>query len=155
MNRSHLRLALLSLALVPTVLSAQQPAAGGAAHTAPVGKTKVLTRAEFDQAIAANPDAILLDLRRPDEITTIGGFPVYLSIQIADLDKYWEKIPKGAKIITVSNHAARAVKAGDKLGDKGVTVLGAVGAQTYEQEGGTIVHIKAPAPKPAVAGAAQ
>jgi len=155
MNRSNVRLALLSLAFLPVAVNAQQPAATGTAHTAPAGKTKVFTRAEFDQAIAANPDAILLDLRRPDEITNIGGFPVYLSIQIAELDKYWEKIPKGAKIITVSNHAARAVKAGDKLGDKGVTVLGAVGAQTYEQEGGTIVHIKAPAPKTPGAGAAQ
>jgi rhodanese-related sulfurtransferase len=151
MIRQHIKFGLLVLTFLPITLKAQQPAHDPSAHTAPAGKTKVLTRAEFDQVISANPDVILLDLRRPDEITNIGGFPVYLSIQIADLDKYWNHIPKGSKVITVSNHAARAVKAGDKLDEKGVTILGAVGAQTYEQEGGTIVHIKAPAPKTATA----
>ncbi len=140
--------------LAPLSLPAQQqPSAGAGAH-APSGKTKVLSRQEFDQTLADHPDVILVDLRRPDEITSIGGFPVYLSIQFAEVNKYWERIPKGAKIITVSNHAARAVKAADLLDEKGVQVLGAVGAQTYEQEGGTIVHIKAPAPK-AGTGAAQ
>jgi rhodanese-related sulfurtransferase len=151
MLRQQLKFGLLALAFLPLTLKAQQPAHDPSAHAAPAGKTKILTRAEFDQAVSANPDVILLDLRRPDEITNIGGFPVYLSIQIADLDKYWNHIPKGAKVITVSNHAARAVKAADKLDEKGVTILGAVGAQTYEQEGGTIVHIKAPAPKTATA----
>ncbi len=58
MNRSNLRLALLSLSLLPIAVNAQQPAATGTAHTAPVGKTKVFTRAEFDQAIAANPGPV-------------------------------------------------------------------------------------------------
>jgi hypothetical protein len=40
----------------------------------------VLTRAQFD-ALLAKPDQLLiLDVRRPDEVKDIGGFPVYLSI---------------------------------------------------------------------------
>jgi rhodanese-related sulfurtransferase len=154
MIRLLTRTILIAALLAPTALPAQQGAAGTGAH-APVGKTKVLTRQEFDQTLADNPDVILLDLRRPDEITSIGGFPVYLSIQFTDVNKYWERIPKGAKIITVSNHAARAVRAADLLDEKGVKVLGAIGAQTYEQEGGTIVHIKAPEPKAPGSGAAK
>lgn len=154
MIHSFTRSIVLASLLVPSALFAQQTAKATNSHIVPAGKTKVLTKQEFDEATAANPDVILLDLRRPDEITSIGGFPVYLSIQFADIDKYWQHIPKGAKVITVSNHAARAVKAGDRLEANGVQILGAVGAQTYEQEGGTIVHIKAPAPKAAGTGAA-
>ena len=154
MIQSFTRSILLASILVPSAMFAQQAANIANTHAAPVSKTKVFTKQEFDEVTASNPDVILLDLRRPDEITNIGGFPVYLSIQFADIDKYWQHIPKGAKVITVSNHAARAVKAGDRLEANGVQILGAVGAQTYEQEGGTIVHIKAPAPKTTGTGAA-
>ena len=115
MIQSFTRSILLASILVPSAMFAQQAANIANTHAAPVGKTKVFTKQEFDEVTASNPDVILLDLRRPDEITNIGGFPVYLSIQFADIDKYWQHIPKGAKVITVSNHAARAVKAGDRL----------------------------------------
>jgi len=38
---------------------------------------------------------------------TIGGFPVYLSIQVADIENSLEWIPKDRTIVTVSNHANR------------------------------------------------
>jgi len=53
----------------------------------------VLTPAEFD-AVLAKPDQILiLDVRRPDETSHNGGFPVYLSIQAAELEKNLAWIP--------------------------------------------------------------
>ncbi len=51
-----------------------------AAQKADAPKAKTLTRAEFD-ALLANPSSVLvIDVRRPDELTAKGGFPVYLSI---------------------------------------------------------------------------
>jgi hypothetical protein len=47
----------------------------------------VLLNAEFD-ALLATPDQILIiDVRRPDEVTSNGGFPVYLSLQSSQLAK--------------------------------------------------------------------
>jgi len=51
-------------------------------------------------------------------------------------------IPKDRAIITVSNHAGRAGKGADLLTTKGYKVLGAVGVQDYEAEGGTLLKIK-------------
>jgi rhodanese-related sulfurtransferase len=104
----------------------------------------VLKRAELD-ALLAKPDKVLLiDVRRPDELASIGGFPVYLSIQLADLEKSVAWIPKDRTLVTVSNHAGRGGRAADLLASKGFKVAGTVGAQTYEQEGGTLAHIAAP-----------
>jgi rhodanese-related sulfurtransferase len=85
-------------------------------------------------------------VRRPDELTANGGFPVYLSIQAKDLDKSLEWIPKDRAIITVSNHAARGGIAADLLTKNGFKVAGTIGAQTYEQEGGKLTKIVPPPP---------
>ena len=112
-------------------------------------ETRKLTRVEFD-ALRADPAKLLvLDVRRPDELTSIGGFGVYLSIQAADLEKSLAWIPKNRTIVTVSNHASRAVRAADLLTKNGFTVAGAIGAQDYESEGGTLAKISPPAPRPA------
>ncbi len=138
-----------AIGLISTVAFAQQPAnsAPSSNHpqeTQPASKAKKLTRAEFD-ALVAHPDQVLLiDVRRPDEISSIGGFPVYLSIQIKDLKNHLGEIPKDKLIITVSNHAARAGVAADLLADNGFKVAGAVGAQTYETEGGTLLKVVVP-----------
>jgi rhodanese-related sulfurtransferase len=133
------------VALAGAVASAPTPAADAAA--APASKAHVLTRSELD-ALLAKPDKIVvIDVRRPDELIAIGGFPVYLSIQLADLEKSLAYIPKDRQVITVSNHAARAGKAADLLASKGFKVAGAVGAQTYEADGGTLTHITPPPPK--------
>ena len=94
---------------------------------------------------------VFVDLRRPDELTKIGGFPVYLSIQLADLEKSLAYIPKDRQVVTVSNHAVRALKAGDVLLDKGFKVVGAAGVQNYEEEGGTLTKIAPPQPRPQAA----
>jgi rhodanese-related sulfurtransferase len=91
---------------------------------------------------------LIVDVRRPDEITAIGGLPVYLSVQLADLEQYTAWIPKDRKIVTISNHAGRAGRAGDLLAAKGFNVVGRIGVQNYEAEGGKLTKI---APKPPAA----
>jgi rhodanese-related sulfurtransferase len=110
-------------------------------------KTKILTRAEFDTLMAKPGSVLLLDVRRPTEIAQNGGFPVFLNIQAADLEKHLAEIPRDKPIVTVSNHAHRAGIAADLLASKGITVAGAIGAQVYESQGGTLV--KYPPEKPA------
>lgn len=156
MNRTFTAVAALLAAVLISGLSAQQAppegqAAGrrgggrGAAQEAPAFKK--LTRAEFD-ALLQNPAGVLvLDVRRPDELTANGGFPVYLSIQAADLEKSLAFIPKDRAIITVSNRAARAGRAAALLEKNGFTVAGGIGALEYEAEGGTLAKIAPPAPR--------
>lgn len=119
---------------------------GGNNKKAP-SQAHVLTNAEFDALLAHPEELLIIDVRRPDEITAIGGFPVYLSIQNADLAKSIAWIPKDRTIVTVSNHAARGGGAADILTKAGFKVAGTVGAETYEQAGGKIAHIVPPAPR--------
>jgi rhodanese-related sulfurtransferase len=117
-------------------------AATSFAQNAPATAAKVLTRAEFDQLLK-NPEKLLvIDLRRPDEVSTIGGFPVYLSIQISDLEKSLAWIPRDRTIVTVSNHNSRSGQAADLLTSKGFKVAGAIGAQNYETDGGKLLKIE-------------
>jgi rhodanese-related sulfurtransferase len=115
-----------------------------AQQKAPPSKAKVLTRAEIDQLLATPDKVLFTDVRRPDEISSIGGFPVYLSIQAGELEKHLAEIPRDRPIVTISNHAARAGRAADLLESKGFKVIGAVGVETYAADGGKIVKIEAP-----------
>ncbi|MEJ0035031.1 MAG: rhodanese-like domain-containing protein [Gammaproteobacteria bacterium] len=150
MTKPSIRLAVVLMALTSPLLLAQQASTSklaAAATKEPAFKAHVLTVPELN-ALLAKPDKVLLiDVRRPDEVTSIGGFPAYFSVQASDLEKSLAWIPKDRTIVTVSNHASRAGKAADLLSSKGFKVAGAVGAETYEKDGGTIAHIKAPAPK--------
>jgi rhodanese-related sulfurtransferase len=141
MTKPFLRLAVVLMALASPMLLAQDA-------KPPAFKAHVLTVPELD-ALIAKPDQLLfIDVRRPDEVSKVGGFPVYLSIQLAELEKSLAWIPKDRTIVTVSNHAARAGKAADLLSSKGFKVAGAVGSDSYEQEGGKkIAHIAPPPPK--------
>jgi rhodanese-related sulfurtransferase len=94
---------------------------------------------EFDALMVKPGSVLLLDVRRPTEIATNGGFPVYLNIQVADLEKHLAEIPKDKPIVTVSNHAHRAGIAADLLESKGFKIAGAIGAQVYESEGGKLI----------------
>lgn len=111
-------------------------------------QAKVLTRAEMDQLLARPSEIMLIDLRRPDELTSNGGFPVYLSIQFNDLEKSLAWIPKDRTIILVSNHANRAGRAYDTMIKAGFKVAGAIGAQVYESEGGKLTKIVPTPPNP-------
>jgi rhodanese-related sulfurtransferase len=72
---------------------------------------------------------------------------VFLSIQIKDLEKSLDYIPKDRVIVTVSNRAHRAGAAGDILTAKGFKVAGAAGSLDYEDQGGTIARITPPPAK--------
>lgn len=144
----------VSLALATTLAFAQQVGEGGKPAPSPAYKAKSakLTRVELDALLAKPEQLIIVDVRRPDELTNIGGFPVYLSIQAKDLEKNLAYIPKDRTVVTVSNHAARGLRSADLLAEKGFKVAGAVGVQDYEAEGGSLSKIAPPAPKPAAAG---
>ena len=108
---------------------------------AQVPAVKKLSRTEFDALLKDAGGVLLLDVRRPDELQSVGGFPAYLSIQAADVEKYLAFIPKDRAIVTVSNHANRAQRAAAVLKKNGFNVVGAIGAEDYEGEGGTLVKI--------------
>jgi rhodanese-related sulfurtransferase len=133
MEKRHMKKLVLLILLAGAVSFAQPQGV-----SAP-SKAKVFTRAEFDALMAKPGSVLLLDVRRPTEIAQNGGFPVYLNIQADDLEKHLAEIPSGKPIVTVSNHAHRAGIAADLLASKGINVAGAIGAQVYESEGGTLV----------------
>jgi rhodanese-related sulfurtransferase len=145
------------LAMLSTAAFAQTaaPAAGANVSRPAPFKAKVLTNSEFDGYLAHPEQVLIVDVRRPDEVSTVGGYPVYLSIQINDLKSHLAEVPRDKPIITVSNHAARAGVAADTLTDAGFKVLGAIGADTYQKAGGTLaVKIPIPAPRAAATAAA-
>lgn len=152
MNRFVNFVAFLAALSTPLAFAADANTAKPAEAHAYSAKTPKLNRAQFDELLAKPDQLVIIDLRRPDELTKIGGFPVYLSIQSKELEKNLAFIPKDRSLVTVSNHAGRAGKGADLLASKGFKVVGAVGAQDYEAEGGTLSKIVPPAPKVADAG---
>ncbi|TAL48364.1 MAG: rhodanese-like domain-containing protein [Methylovulum sp.] len=147
-NLTKLILTLMILAAPVAFGAAHDHADKAAAQARPyTAKTPKLDRAQFDALLAKPEQLLIIDVRRPDEVSAIGGFPVYLSIQSKELENNLAFIPKDKTIITVSNHAGRAGKAADLLVAKGFNVAGAVGAQNYEEEGGKLTKVAVPGPK--------
>jgi rhodanese-related sulfurtransferase len=130
----------------PLAYSADAASGTGAAVKAPASKAHLLSRDELDKLLAQPGKVLVIDVRRPDEVSEIGGLPVYLSVQAADLEKSLAWIPKDRLIVTLSNHAGRAAKAADLLAGHGFKVAGAAGAQTYEKDGGKLTRIAKQAP---------
>lgn len=126
----------------------QAQAVGSPSPTDVSAKAPKLSRVDVDALLAKPEQVVILDVRRPDELTAIGGFPVYLSIQSKELEKNLAYIPRDRAIVTVSNHAGRAQAAAVLLASKGFKVAGAIGAQDYEAQGGSLSKIAPPAPKP-------
>ncbi|BBU60487.1 hypothetical protein MSC49_04220 [Methylosinus sp. C49] len=157
-----LALGVASTALPTTDAGAQQAAAPAVPAAAPVTpqndpaytyKTLRLNRAAFDALLAKPEDLLVLDIRRPDELTKNGGFPVYLSIQTKEVQKSLSFIPRDRLIVTVSNRAHRAGAVGDILAGLGYHVVGAIGVLDYQDEGGTLAKITPPAPAAPAAAA--
>jgi rhodanese-related sulfurtransferase len=148
MKASQRLIAAAALSLAAGLAFAQQAApAAAAASAADVWnyKTQRLGRAEVDALLAQPQKLVVIDVRRPDELTVKGSFPVYLNIQAKDIEKSLPYIPKDRVILTVSNHAHRAGAAGDLLAGKGFKVAGATGSEDYESQGGTqIVRVQPP-----------
>jgi len=154
MKKLNSLIALATLTLATTLAHAADTAAPAAApkYVDPnpwTHKTKRLDRTQIDKLLGHPEKILFLDVRRPDELTKIGGFPIYLSIQNKNLAESLAYIPKDRKIITVSNRAHRAGDAGDILLSKGFKVAGAAGVLDYQDQGGSILKIEAPAPRPA------
>jgi rhodanese-related sulfurtransferase len=135
---------LISIALLTAPTAFAQQTAPAVAEKAPAFKAHVLSRTEVDDLLKRPNHLLVIDVRRPDELTTKGGFAVYLSVQFADLESSLAWIPKDRRVVTVSNHAARAGKAADLLAAKGYDVAGAIGVELYEKDGGTLIRIAAP-----------
>lgn len=139
------------------VLAGVLVAQGPAAEATRDFKSPLLNRAQVDALLAKPDQIVIIDLRRPDEHQSKGAFPVFLSIQADELEKYLPYIPKDRQVLAVSNHSGRSGKAADFLASRGFKVAGAVGAQLYEEEGGKIRKITPPpadaAAKPAAAPA--
>lgn len=156
--KSTARLLLNAVTLAVAVLAAPsilaQQAAPAAGAEKPTYLTPKLNKNQIEGYLSYPDQVLVLDIRRPDEITKIGGFPAYLSIQLKDLEAGTVFIPRDRTLLVVSNHANRAFRAGDLLLGKGFKVGGAIGVQDYEAEGGKIVRIAPPAPTVAAAPAA-
>jgi rhodanese-related sulfurtransferase len=153
MKKMLLVAATMSLVSATLAQGAEAPQASGAAK-APAFKAHLLTKDELDGLLATPNKVLVVDVRRPDEVSAKGSFPVYLSIQYKDLESSLPFIPKDRSIVTISNHAGRAGKAADLLAAHGFKVAGAAGSETYEKEGGKgVAHIAVPAPTPASADA--
>jgi rhodanese-related sulfurtransferase len=138
-------------AAAPTAAPAAAPAVTPANDPAYTYKTLRLNRAAVDAVLSKPEQALILDIRRPDELTKIGGFPVYLSIQTSDVQKSLGFIPKDRLIIVVSNRAHRAGAVGDILHGLGYNVVGATGVLDYQDEGGVLTKIAPPPPREAAA----
>jgi gluconolactonase len=109
-----------------------------------------LTREQID-ALLATPDKVtFIDVRRADEIAASGTVPVFLNIQVSELDRFLPYIPRDRKVVTISNHAGRAARAATLLRSKGFDVAGAFGAEDYAAKGGTLYGKKFVTP--AIAG---
>jgi len=138
-------------ASVPTAAPAPAAAVTPANDPAYTYKTLRLNRAAFD-ALNARPEQLLIvDLRRPDELTKNGGFPVYFSLQPSDVQRSLSSIPRDRLIVTVSNRAHRAddmeAQAGENVADR----AGAIGVLDYQDEGGVLTKLAPPVPRVAAA----
>ena len=144
-------LAAIAMSLAACVSFAQQAAPASAPAQAAAQwkyKTQRLDRAAVDKLLAEPQKLVVIDVRRPDELTAKGGFPVYLNIQAKEVAKSLAYIPKDRTILTVSNHAHRAGAVGDLLTEKGFQVAGATGSEDYEAQGGKAVVRVLPPAKP-------
>jgi rhodanese-related sulfurtransferase len=152
--RTFSRSLLLIACMLGVTASAAEPAQNAAAAK-PKSLARELSRAEFESLLAKPEQLLIIDVRRPDELTKIGGFPVFLSVQIKELPERLAWIPKDRTIVTVSNHAARSGRAADLLTANGYKVAGTVGAQTFEEQGGRLTKFEIPQrPAPSTAAAA-
>ena len=144
--------AVATIALIAGAGAALAQSATGPVDQAAAQKpaVPVLKKDQIDAYLATPDKVVFIDLRRPDELAAIGGLPVYLNIQISELDRFLSYIPRDRQIVTVSNHAGRAAKAAGILVAKGFNVVGAVGVENYASEGGALYGKKVVTP--AIAG---
>jgi gluconolactonase len=135
---SRIAIALAVLAGGGCAAIAQAPAAAPAAASASQPEVPVLKRDQIDKLLAQPDKVVFIDVRRADEIAAIGSLPVFLNIQLSELDRFLPFIPRDRQVVTVSNHAGRAAKSAAFLRDHGFNVVGAIGVENYASEGGAL-----------------
>lgn len=146
--RKSSTIALLALGASLIAMAPAQPAlAQAAAPAAQSPAAPKLDKARIDALLATPDKVVFIDVRRADEISQLGGLPVFLNIQISELDRFLSYIPRDRQIVTVSNHAGRAQKAAGLLAAKGFSVVGAVGVEDYAAEGGFLYGQKIVTPE--------
>lgn len=144
----HGAIRLLALGASLIAIAPTQPAlAQVAAPAAQAPAAPKLDKAKVDALLATPDKVVFIDVRRADEISQLGGLPVFLNIQISELDRFLSYIPHDRQIVTVSNHAGRAAKAAGILAGKGFNVVGAVGVEDYAAEGGFLYGQKIVTPE--------
>jgi hypothetical protein len=87
---------LILIALIAAAAYAQADSNGHRRPKGPPVQDKTLARAELDQLLATPDKVLLIDVRRPDEVSSIGGFPLYLSIQAGSLKSIWMQFRRTA-----------------------------------------------------------
>lgn len=105
-----------------------------------------LDRAQVDALLAAPDKVTFIDVRRADEIAGSGTVPVFLNIQVSELDRFLPYIPRDRQVVTISNHAGRATRAAALLRDAGFNVVGAFGVEDYAASGGLLYGKKVVTP---------
>lgn len=131
---SVLKVSAAALAAASVLPFLSQPAQAQTAASAPAAPK--LDRAAVDALLAQPGKVTFIDVRRADEISVLGSLPVFLNIQLSELDRYLGWIPRDRPVVTISNQAGRALRAAGLLAANGFTVAGAVGAQDYVAQGG-------------------
>jgi gluconolactonase len=106
----------------------------------------VLGKAQIDTLLKQPDKVLFIDVRRADEISTIGSLPVFLNIQASELERFLPAIPRDRQLVTISNHAGRAKRTAALLLKNGFQVVGAVGVQDYAAEGGALYGQKVVTP---------
>jgi rhodanese-related sulfurtransferase len=107
-------------------------------------ETKVFTPAELAQLFATADHVLIIDARTPEEIKQVGGFPVYLGIQPAELENSLPWLPHERTIVTVSNDGVRGRQVAEILTRNGFQVAGTIAVRSFLQRGGKLTR----APRP-------
>ena len=99
-------LSILLLAAAASASAAQQPASPMTPEQQQqIAKMPTLpedrrVKAENIDALMANADTILLDVREPKEIEELGGYEGAINIPVAQLEKRLGELPKDKTILT-------------------------------------------------------
>ena len=130
------------LFLLPCFVAAQEKQA------APTPAYKVLKAPDLEKLLAEGEKYLILDVRRPDEISKLGTVKGYINIPVEVIAERYAELPKDKPIISLCNRARRATTAADLLKEKGYTIAAVGGLEDIKtEEGGPkLITVFPPAP---------
>lgn len=131
MRKTHW-LILVALALLTLVVASCSPAAPAANPAADAPAADLPTRVTAQQAadyLAANEDAVLLDVREPVEWAEVGRAPESVLISLGSLQSSLSELDKDVPVIVICNSGNRS--------QQGAQILRSAGfSQVSDVEGG-------------------